>query len=152
MSKITLAYEAIVARMQALFPNHFRLTNPYDVENNDVKRLNRGWGVQIGPSQDPNDQIDCEYSIIREINIVLTRRFYAKEHDVDLKDDGIQALLEDAKLIFDEAHNNPTLGVPDTVANFQTVSDNGIETVFSNKECFLKLQINCTLRYFESYT
>jgi len=47
MSNISTAYDAIQTRLVALLPSHARLTNPYQIDQNMERSLNKAYGVQV---------------------------------------------------------------------------------------------------------
>lgn len=149
MSKATDSYEALKDRIETVLPTHNRLIQPYKPEENPEDRIKKGYGIQIGPGENTNRNISCKISIKRDMIVVLTRKWFAKELDRDAKEVTEKALLEDQFLVIADFEADPTLGASGTVVNSAYVSDSGVDFIFTNKDNFIKLETTFSLEYLE---
>lgn len=152
MSNISDSYDAIVSRVQTLLPSHTRLSSAYSIDENTEPALTLGWAIQIQSGENSKRQLQCDLSIRRSVVIIITRKFYARELDITSKASTEKQLFEDQLLVIKDLEKDPTVNAPSYIAKFEYVGDSGIQTVFSNKDQFLKLETIFTLEYFESLT
>jgi hypothetical protein len=148
MSNFSSLYDAIVLRLETVLPNHMRLTNPYNVDQNPEGLLRQGWGLGLGSGSNTNRELSCRISIQRDFNIVLSRKFYAKESDVQNKADVEKQLFEDLILIVRDFCDNSALPGALGIVNYS--SDGGIEQVFGEKDNYLVLRTVFTVEHLET--
>lgn len=150
MSNISDAYTALKTRMQAVFPDHRRLSNPYEPAQNNERDLIKGWGMRLEGGSNPQLTQSCLMSVSRSITVILTRKFYSLELIRGGKEDAELELLEDHFLLLQDVEGDPTLNESDAVSQFDYISDGGIEFVFGDKDNFLKIESTFNLIYFEN--
>ena len=148
MSTISTAYDKIVTEMTTLYPSHRRLTNPYQVEQNVEKFLEQGWGISVQAGLNTERQLSCRLSVQRTVNLILSRKFFARELNVESKADTEKLILEDHFSLLENFEKDHTLD--GTVTNFKYVSDSGIEFVFAEKNQYLVLTSVYEMEYFET--
>lgn len=148
MSNFSNLYDAIVDRIEAVLPNHTRLTNPYAVEQNPEGLLRQGWGLGLGAGSNTNRELSCRISIARDFNIVLSRKFYAKESDVENKAAVEKDLFEDLILLVRDFCDNSAL--PGALGIVSYTSDGGIEQVFGEKDNYLVLRTTFSVETWET--
>lgn len=147
MSNVSNAYDAFVARVEAVLPNHARLSNPYAPEQNIEGILKQGWGLGMGSSTNTKRELSCRVSIRREFSLVLTRKFYSREADVTGKASVEKQLMEDQLLVVKDLCANSDLSGLIGVVEFE--GDGGIEQVFGEKDQFLALRSTFTAEIWE---
>lgn len=147
MSKISDIYEAAILRLEDLFPEHNRLPNPYKPEENNELFLKQGYGLALLGASSPRPILSCKLSVARDINIVLTRKYFARENDFEGKSSAELQLLEDQFLLIQDFHKDTTLN--ETATMMKYVSDAGIQYVSTEKDQFLLLETTFAVEYFE---
>jgi len=152
MSKISTIYDGIVTRLDTLFPDHRRISNPYFPDENSTPALRKGYGLQIGSISNPQEVLSCQLSIDRDMIITLSREFRAREFQLTKKEDTFKDLLEDQFLILKDFEGDPTLGLSGVLTNILFVSGSSIERVFDDKDNFVKLDTTFSIKYFEDLT
>lgn len=152
MSNITTGFDAIKARLEALFTSgagYYQLSNPYDVDENTTSALQKGWGIAIGSASNTNRQLSCNLSLQRTMTIVLTRRRYANELDTVPKETAEKQLLEDQYILIKDLEKAIALNsAVSGLTRFQYTSDGGIESVIEG-DAFIKLVTDFEMEYFE---
>lgn len=148
MSNISTIYDGLVTRLAALFPNHHRLGNPYDLEVNPDLTLTQGWGLAVGGGANTERYVGCQASVERTFTVIITRRYIARENDADTKATTEKLLLEDLKTLVNDAESN--YSIDSSTAIIKYVSDSGIEPVRESQENYLHLSVVLTAEYFET--
>ena len=149
MSNISSSYDAIVTRLGVLFPNHLRMHNPYNPELNPESVLNKGYGIQMLSGVNTERNLSCLLSISRTIVIVLTRNYFSKELDTLTKASVEKTLLEDQFILIKDLEKDSTVNASSYITTFKYSSDSGIQSVFTDKNSFIKIETNFSLEYFE---
>ena len=148
MSKITTIYDEAITLIEGVLPNHQRLANPYQIEENPEIWLDQGYAVAIRTGVNTKRQISCRLSIERQISIVITRKYYGNDADASRKATTEKSLLEDQLLIINEFESQTPFSVS-TKSEF--VSDSGIVFVFSSEEKpFYMIESTFGIEYFEN--
>ena len=148
MTEISTAYNALVTRLTSLLSTHKRLSNPYVLSDNNDRYLEKGWGLAVGPAVNSNREISGRVSVLREFTIPITRKFFAKEHDVSTKATTELAILEDVQIVIDDLEENVTLDSGRYLVKY--VGDSGITQVRDDQEGLLAVLVNVTVEYFRS--
>lgn len=148
MSNFSDLYDAIVTRVETVFPNHTRLPNPYKIEENNEAFLRQGWGLSMTSGTNSNRQLSCSISIQRSFTISLVRKFYAVESNVDNKVTVEKQLIEDQLLLIKDLCDNSSLDATNSLVDFE--SDDGIEYVYGDKDNFLVLNSTFRVEYFDT--
>lgn len=148
MSTISDAYDKIINQMNSSFPNHTRISNPYELAENNRLFLTQGFGVALGEATNVQQYTGTKMRIQRTVNIALTLKFYAREMDATSKADTEKTLLEDHFTLIDDFRSNNNLN--GTVADFEYQSDGGIESVFAEQDQFLAVVSQYQLDYIEN--
>jgi hypothetical protein len=147
MSDFSTIYDGWVSRIgTTLLPNHKRLPNPYDIAENNEIYLAQGWGLSVGPSGVNTQRFVCnKRSLQVTLQLSITRKFYAVEHDATKKASVDKQLMADFEAVFDDAHAN-NLGLD---SNLTVVSGFfGIQNVKPEKDLFRALIANLAVEYF----
>lgn len=145
MTEISDVYNAFVNRMVAIFPNHHRLTNSFDLTQNNEQFLAQGWGMLFGPAENTARSVSKILSVRRSVTVHLTRRVVARELDPTGKADADKALLEDFQILIDAIEENFTLETGKYIILY--VDDSGITPVHTEKERYIAISANITAEY-----
>jgi len=152
MSVISTAYDAFLVRLAALYPDHKRIPQPYKLDENSDLILNKGYGLALGPANNSNGAISCQFSVRRDMIVSITRVIRANEFDIDAKDTGWKDLFEDQFLLLEDlAKENTTLGTS-VISQAQYTTDSGLQFVFGDKDNFVALETVISIEYFETIT
>ena len=153
MSKATDVFDALVARLAAVLPAHKRIENPYVIENNSERVLNKGQGVAFGPAENTQRRLTNQLSVARDFLVTITRKTIKKKTDSSGRAEDIQLLFEDQKLVLDDIEKNTTLlDSTLSVAKSDYISDNGLEFIFTEKDNFIKIESVIRVEYIEDLT
>lgn len=151
MSKIADAYNAMITRVSTLLPSHVRLPNVYRVPQNPDPYLSQGYGIQLGSAQNTNRNLGCKLSVERQMVVVISRKFYAREYDPEEKATTEKQLFEDQFLVIKDMEKDPTLN--NTVMMTKYLSDTGIQFVDAeNKEQYMFIESTFSVEYLEDLT
>lgn len=143
MTEISTIYDGLVTRLAALLPNHKRLTDPYNLDNNSTTFLNQGWGLAVGQGENTERQVSCQSSVRRTFQVPITRHYAATAHAVTAKATVEKLLLEDLQIIYDDAQENGL-----NVANLTlAVTDDGITEVFAEESPYLSVTVIVSVEY-----
>ena len=153
MSTISNAYDKIITRLSTILPSHTRLTNPYAPEQNIERTLTQGYGLVMGSGERVPREIGCSnrYFVRRDFIVVLARKFFAKELNVEAKASVEKQLTEDLNLLVKDFENSVDLN-ENQVFDFTYVGDGGIESVFADKDNFLMIRATFRIEYHENLT
>jgi hypothetical protein len=146
MTEISDIYNAIVTRVTAVLPNHFRLSNVFDLDQNNEQFLQIGWGLAFGPAENTERSVSCQISVRRDVSVHITRRVMARELDAVTKGDTDRLLLEDLQLVIDDMERNFTLATGKF--NCKYTADTGIFAVHTEKERYIAITANVSIEYF----
>lgn len=152
MSKATDVYDALAARLTAVFPSHTRLVNPYDIIENNKQDLEAGLGLQIGPGVNTKRLLSCQLSVARDFIVKFTRIVRANQFDITSRVATEKQLFEDQKLLIDDVEGSPRLGDPTAVTLSAFESDSGLEFIFADSNAFIKLDTIIRVEYIDSLT
>lgn len=147
MSRISTLLDEAHTAVSALLPNHTRLSNPYQIEQNPDNWLDKGYAIAIGPGTNTNRKLSCQLSIERTLVITVTRKYFANDTDAARKYTTEKLLEEDQFLIvksFEKRSPFQTISVRSAF-----VGDNGIQIVVPDRP-FYMLQSNFVVEYFEN--
>lgn len=147
MSKISDIHSAMVVRLEDLYPEHKRLPNPYKPFENNELFLKKGFGVAMNGATSPRPILSCQMSVQREITIVLTRKYFAKESDAEGKAATELELMEDQYLLLKDFDKDTTLNETAIMTKF--VSDSGIQYVSTETDRYMMIETVFTVDYFE---
>ncbi len=153
MSTITSGIDAVVARLNALFPENsgwVRLPNPYKPEENPDTYLRQSWGAAFGPAENSNRVVNCKFSVARSVTIILARQFDALENDAEAKATCDKQLFEDQRTLINDFEQD--IAVNGTTMYTRWETDGGIEYVKGQTDRFLMLRTEFRLEYLETFT
>lgn len=145
MSQITTVYTALVAKMVATYPQHLRLTDADDLENNDQARLRKGWGLRLAQGRNTRRVICPEYHLERQAIVSLTREGPALNSDNATREAAKLALLEDLHLLIAQSVTDLTLD--GAVINFQFREDTGPEELLKDGRWYVAIEATFGVEY-----
>lgn len=149
MSVTSDIYDEIVTRMTALFPNHQRLSHAYTPEESPEPQLRQGWALQHGSGENTNRKLGCKVSVRRQFIIIVTRKYYSHDSDPEAKALTDKDIIEDVRLIINNAESTPYLDGIVNNPNVRYVSDTGVQFVYANNKPFYKSEVLLEAEYFE---
>lgn len=148
MTVVSTMYDAFVTRLGALLPDHRRLPNPYDIEENSELYLKQGWGLAVAGLENTNRSTTCNVSTRVTFEIPITRKYFALEHDAVSKGATDKALLEDLQLIIDDAQKN-NLGATSSTHIAVFLTAGGVSSIrVDDEDKFRELRATLTAEYF----
>lgn len=147
-TKITTVFDDLLAKVEALLPNHTKIPDPYNLENNTSVFLEQGFGMTVGGQDNSNRMISCKASTDHDFEIKISRKYYSLDSDTTAKDQTQKNLCEDFALLKLNIESDPTLA---NGGNIRWTGSSSIESVFTEKNYFLSLTGNVSVEYFDSY-
>lgn len=149
-TNISTVFSNLVTFMGTELPNHRRLNDPYNLENNPETLLRKGWGIQIDNGVDTNRCISPEYYLSRTFTLVIVREALAKDSDPIRRENLQLELLEDLHILIAEAVAENTLY--QSAVNFKYVSDDGLQEVFVEDKPYNFIQAQFLVEYSQTVT
>lgn len=149
MSTLSTALDSLIAKMGTLFPQHTRLPNPYQPEQNAEPFLAQGYGIMLGSAQE-NRAAQSSVGVKRRISVIQTRSFIALDSDPSTKESTEKTLIDDQMTLLKDLEVDFTLG--GIVHSMTYSSDSGIAAVYANQKQFLKIETQFSMTYIESLT
>lgn len=145
MSNITTVFNNLVTFMSTELSDHFRLNDPYNIEENPEQFLRKGWGIQVDDGVDTNRCISPEYYLGRTFTLVVVRESLAKDSDPARRETSKLDLLEDLHILIAAAVTENTLY--ESAVNFKYISDGGLQEVFVNDKPYNFIEANFLVEY-----
>lgn len=153
MSKISTIADTIISTIESELDttsnDYHRLDDPYNLQRNSARVLDKGYGVAYGDTVNTQRLVGCNQILETTFRVFLTRRYTALESDRARKLDIEQAILEDRFTLFKkfEAESN----LQGNVAKSVFISDTGIQLVpFDEQKQFIYIEMNYLATYEES--
>ena len=134
--------------MSTNLSDHFRLNDPYNIEENPEQYLRKGWGIQVDDGVDTNRCISPEYYLGRTFTLVIVRESLAKDSDPARRETSKLDLLEDLHILIAAAVTENTLY--QSAVNFKYISDGGLQEVFVNDKPYNFIEANFLVEYSQS--
>jgi hypothetical protein len=150
MSKASDSYDALKARVAAVLPNHFVLPNPYFPEQNSENALRQGQGIKFATALNSRRSLSCQMSVSRQVEVIITRKYYGSELMVANKTNVEKLLFEDQYLVIKEIEKDPTVAISSVVVQTRFENDSGIEFVFNENKPFLMIRSLFSIEYIEN--
>lgn len=152
MSTPTDAFDALVARIVAVYPDHVRLPDGEQIEENTEQQLKKGVGMWPEAAENSERMVSCQGSLRRDYKVTLTRVVRANEFNLTPKEDAMKTLLEDQFKIIKDIEKDPHLADSGNIAQARFLSDGGVVRVFDDKDTFWKIETVVSVEYFYDLT
>ncbi len=148
MSAISEIYDVVKTTLTDVYSakKAWPLTNPYDIEDNSDLYLKRGYGFYMGAGLDKGTMTN-EIEMNRELIVTLTLETGAAQNTNKIRESAEKELLEEQAKLLKLLHSDPAISGKASVV-YQ--NDNGIESIFGEKENFIMIQSRFLITYFES--
>ena len=148
-TEFSTIYDALVTRLgTTLFSGHKRLSNPYNLAQNNDQVLEKGWGLAVREGENTNRLVGKNTTVRRSFDIVLTRKYFAREFDAAKKADAEKTLLEDLQILIDSAEGDTDLVPASGKYVFRYLGDSGITQVKDDRDDFLAVVVSTSVEYF----
>ncbi len=152
MSTISSAIDLIKTAVTTALPNHTYLTNAYQPEENNNLYLNQGVGIAWRQAINTNREVCPKIYQSQTFEVVITRNYFASDLNVDDKESQAKQIFEDALLVISALSIDVLDSLNQSVAICKYLGHNGIETVFGEKDNYLKATLNFEFEYYETLT
>jgi hypothetical protein len=155
------AYDALVAQITEVFPNHAELINPYKPEENDDLTMQGAWGTCTMDGIPRKGEAGCTISLQRDIQLVLCRRIDVGDLDRNsaaaaARRQAEKSLIEDFETLLIALENNVSLqntGDPEAkITSFVYEQDAGLEFIRPDSNNFIMLRGIFSMSYDRSLT
>lgn len=145
-------YDQIIARVAALLPNHKRLRDSYNLEQNPDDFLKLGWGLSVGgggvAGENSKRFTGCIITTRIFYQLAITRKNFALDLKPDDKAVTDKNLLEDARIVIEDIWKNNFNITGSPIIIFSDFS--GISPVKTEKNSYLHVVLNFSAEYFIS--
>jgi len=149
MGNFSLIYDGLVSLIETKLPEYVRLSDPYDLTNNDSLRLGQGYALGISDGENTERFITCDQLTTRRGFIIgLTRLYAANETDPAARAAIEKSIMEDIRSIWKELQTTDHLNNVQ-VASVKYLADTGIEYVFDDSTSNISVVSSISLEFFE---
>lgn len=144
MSRITTAYNALIAQLETDFPLKTRLHNPYNlIDNPDIMRKD-AWGLRAEEANQETIEY-CNLSLARTFTIVFIKNFITLSKKEDGFDSVTLSILEDQQTAANFLFSPNELGVQDDIDRIEITSISGIQEMTSEEKRYLFGEVTFTI-------
>jgi len=152
MAAFTSIYNGLITLIETKLSTYTRLADAYDLENNDILRIVKGYSLAIADGVNTERTICNELSVERNFIFKLTNLMSANELDPIARAVIEKSIIEDAILVWKELQKTHYLGTVQ-VSSVKYLSDEGLEYIFKASDVQSSKAIGIasliTLEYFE---
>ena len=144
MSRITTAYNALIAKLDVSFASKTRIHNPYSLgDNPDITRKD-AWGIKIEDAS-PDIFEFCNLTLSRTFTVIFIKNLVT----LSKKEDGFDAvsvsIMEDQQTTANFLYSPSELGVPDDIDKIEITSISGIQEMISDEKRYLFGEVTFTI-------
>jgi len=141
------AYDLIVTRIAALLPNHIRLSDPYNPEQNPERYLEQGWGLALNLGGSNTSRfVTSQKTTNIQYQVIISRKRFALDLDAASKANTDKNLLEDLRVIITDIWDNNFNISGSPLIKF--VDYSGINQVKTEKNSYMYVGLNINVEYF----
>lgn len=144
MSDVSTVYDAIITKVNALFPNKTRIHNPYELSDNAEIVMKDAWGLKTNAAERVDIEF-CNLSISREYSFIFIRQFPTVGAAKDAFDSITKSLLEDQQTFLNNIFSPTELGVQSIVDEIRINTIGGIESTTTDQKKYLSLETTFTI-------
>lgn len=144
MSKISQTYDAIITKLNALYPAKQRLFNPYSLEENPEICRKDGWGLGVGDATRDEEEF-CNLTLTRSFRFVLMRHFVTLAGKEDGFDSVTKSLLEDQQSFLNAFYATDQIGQGNIIERIDIDSISGITELAADEKKYLFNEVNFTI-------
>lgn len=150
-SKITTIHDALLELLETTLPDHVRISNPYDLNDNADIELEKGFGIKFGEASS-QQRLTCNLDEDRTMSVVLSKRMDSLRTDEERKADVAIELMEEAMTVKRALSGNVLQTAGAAKLNFQ--GDSGIQENIRGQDSkhFIDIEITFEITYFETFT
>ena len=150
------AYDALVAQIVSVFPEHVELINPYKPEDNDDLTMKGAWGTCTLDGTPRKGEAGCTISISRDVQLVLCRRVLKGDMNrsavaAAARRTAEKELIEDFETLLIAIENNIALqntgDAENKISSFIYEQDNGLEFIRPESNNFIMLRAVFSMAY-----
>lgn len=146
-TKVSSILDLLEAEIKNTFPNKTEAPNPFEIESNNERFLRDGFALYYGAGSSDIEEFPTFQVYIRSVQVVLIKSIFKNRSDDQAYQDIQKSLLEDQNTLITSLAKSRAFD--SNVISLEFANDNGIESVFSDKFNFLKLDSTFELRYRE---
>lgn len=146
---ISTIYDAIITKVETLFPTKQRLHNPYELSDNPELITKDSWGLKVGSAS--REEIDfCTLSVSREFTFLLLRQFATVGSKDDAFDAVTKLILEDQQTFLNNIWSTTELSQQAIIDQITIESISGVEFQQSEQKKYLYCEIQFKITTSES--
>lgn len=140
MSKISTVYNAVIDKIEVIYPLRQRLHNPYDLEDNPEICRKNAWGLKVEDAQREETEF-CNISLNRQFTIVFTRQFVTLAKKEDGFDSVTTSILEDQQLFCETFFATDQIGQIDNIERIDIVNISGVNQIIADEKRYLFAEV-----------
>lgn len=141
-------YDEIYKVVKEALIDHVELDDNVVIENNNDRKLQKGFAVSFNGAQNTNQQLDCLMSAKQSVVITNTLANFGSELDLEARKKAEKSLFENCYKIVKEIEQNTQLNGTVELVSFD--SHNGIELLISNEEkIYYMIQATYSVEWFK---
>jgi hypothetical protein len=140
MSDVSTIYDAIITKVNTLFPSKARIHNPYELSDNPELITKDSWGLKVGTCEIVEMEF-CNLSSKREYSILLIRQFATVGNKEDAFDAVSKLVLEDQQTLMNNLYSPTELEQNLIIDQIELNSVSGIEFTQNNQKKYLYCEI-----------
>lgn len=148
MTTISTIIDGLSTAISTELPNHAKIPNAYNLEDNPNVFLKKGFAVASFGANNTERHLSCLFSAERSFSVFLTNQLTANIMDYDSIQAVVKDLFEDHYKVVKAISKDPTLNQSSAVCKF--ANDAGIQFLEAGSAKYLVLQINFVIEYFEN--
>lgn len=149
MGAISNIYDGLITLIEANTTNYVRLADAYDIENNDILRIEKGYSLGFLVGSNTNRYLTGDkLTLERSFNLTFTNLYTAIETDPTTRATIEKQFMEDAYDVWKALEVVSHLGGTQ-VANARYNSDDGIQYLFDENIKAITIVSEISVEYFE---
>ena len=149
MATVTKVYDGLITLIDANTTNYTRMADAYDVTNNDILRIVKGYSLGFGAGNNTERYLTKkELTLERSFILTFTKLYTAIETDPTTRATLEKSLMEDAFAVWKALETVSHLGTAQ-VANAKYIDDAGITYLFDENIKAISIVSTISVEYFE---
>lgn len=150
MSVISEIYDDLVVLVESVLTDYRRLSNPYELTENQFLSLSSGYAIAVGAGVDTERLVGCKTSWERSFTISLVKKVTTTENNTLVREGFDKELLTDHEKLVKLFYNNTHIN--DYIVKSSIIDDSGISFIDGDRLQFLAIELNLVIEYFYDFS
>lgn len=149
MANLSSIYDGLITLIQSKLTTYTRMADAYDVENNDMLSIVKGYSLGILDGSNTQRTITCDQlSSVRNFQFTVTNFYTANDNDPSGRASVEKSLIEDAFLVWKALQAIHSLGGVQ-ISGALYVDDTGIQYLEAENGKAISVVSTISVEYFE---